>query len=179
MSKFMRAFSPRVVPLCRAESNETPEAESQEATLLVLLRGLGRRRRELLDQLPDLCRGRRRRVELHEGLVRGDRGDLVARRLGGLRELELRVCVCRLELDEGFVRGDRIREAQGRPLVQIARRGARGRRRRLLDGVGAERLRKGPGRRTERLTPRRELLVLRRRLVLRDVALRLRELQAA
>src|SRR5262245_61242902 len=144
--------------------------------LLRLVVWFSRRRGELLDQLPDLCRRCGVRVELQVGLVRRDRGGRVARGLGGLRELELRVGIVRLELRELLVRVDRALVREQRLLVEVVRRGARLRRGRLLDRIRAERLAE-LARRLERRARRRELLVLIRERVLVLELLRLRELQ--
>src|SRR4051794_16026829 len=174
MSKFMRA-SPRLDPRV-ARSLTRPL--SGRRRLLLLLGRLGGRRRELLDQLPDLRGGRGARVELQVGLVRGEGRRGVAGGLRRLRELELRVRTVRLELGELLVRADRTAVRLVRLLVEVVRRGVRRARLRLLDRVGAERRAELAGG-SEARARRSQLLSPVRRLVSRDVVLRLRELEAA
>src|SRR6266550_6659574 len=81
MSKFMR--SPRSV------SRGSLTRRTFGARLLLLrLRRRGRRRRERLDQLPDLGCYRRARTELEVALVALDGGRVVTCRLGRLREAQ-------------------------------------------------------------------------------------------
>src|SRR5712691_8149280 len=142
MSKFMRA-SPRIsLGVARSLTRRTLSA----SVLLGLFLGFSRRRRELLDQLPDLRRRRRVRVDPEVRLVGGDRGLRVARGLRGLCELELRVRVVRLELRELLVRADRVLVREERLRVEVVRRGVRLVRGGLLDRARPERLAELSGR---------------------------------
>src|SRR6185312_14965340 len=97
----------------------------------ILLRG----RSELLDELLDLRLVRGVRIELQIALVRGDGDRRLARGLRGLRELEPRVRVVRPELRKLLPRLDDTVVRELRPLLQVADRALRARRRRLLDRV--------------------------------------------
>src|SRR3954469_17931535 len=145
--------------------------------LLLLLRRGRRSGTQLLDQLPDLRGARRRGIQREVFLVRLDGVGRVAGGLRRLGELEPAVRVLGLERGHLLPRAHRPVVRELNLLLEVTDRrldrGALG----VLDRVRAERRRELAGR-IEALARGRELEDLVRVLVVREVALRLRGLEA-